>query len=134
MSYWNVGAERLDGRPLWRIDDGDHITLADELVAGLKDRAQRQRLSVEQLAIGILTQALEEPQVPTPLELVERIQATPRDPSQIIPARSNLADALRSTSGDSALDLEAWKQEWAAVEGEMKAVTRANDVAEGRGG
>jgi hypothetical protein len=109
------------------------ITLADDLVAGLKDRAQRQRLSVEQLAIGILTQALEEPQSLTPLEVVERIQATPPDPSQIIPATSNLGDALRTTSADPPLDLEAWKQEWAAVEGEMKAVTRGNDRAEGRG-
>ena len=110
------------------------ITLADDLVAGLKNRARNQHLSVEQLAISILTRELAEPQSPTPLQVVARIQTTPRDPSQIIPATANLADALRSTPDDPAFDLEAWKREWSAVEGEMKAVTRGNDHAEGRGG
>ena len=34
---------------------------------------------------------------------------------------------------DPDFDLESWRQQWAAVEAEMKAITRANDMAEGRG-
>lgn len=49
------------------------ITLDDEMVAGLENRAKKQQLSVEQLAIGILTEAAGESEAITPQEAVMRI-------------------------------------------------------------
>jgi hypothetical protein len=43
-----------------------------------------------------------------------------------------LAEALRHAPDDPDFDLAAWNREWAAVEGELQTVTRANDLAEGR--
>ena len=110
------------------------ITLNDDLVVGLANKAKKQQLSVEQLAIRILTEAVAEPESVTPLEAVTRIQATAPNPSQIRLATADLADALRAAPSDPCFDLEGWNRQWSAVEAELKAITRANDVAEGRGG
>ncbi|MFI5458013.1 MAG: hypothetical protein ACHRXM_21445 [Isosphaerales bacterium] len=110
------------------------ITLDDDLVAGLESRAKKQQLSVEQFAIGILTAALEESESVTPREAVTRIQATAPNPSQVRPATANLADVLNAAPGDPCFDLESWKRQWSVVGAELKAITRANDAAEGRGG
>ncbi len=109
------------------------ITLADDVVAALKDRAQQQQLSVEQLAIRLLTEALAGSEPVTPREVVARIQATPPNPAQVRPATAELADLLHAAPGDPCVDLESWKRQWSVVEAEMKAITRANDIAEGRG-
>ena len=109
------------------------ITLEDDLVAGLENRAKKQQLSVEQFAISLLTEAIES-ESDTPLEVVARIRATPPNPSRIRPATANLADVLRASPGDPCFDLENWNRQWSAIEAERKAVTRANDLAEGRGG
>ena len=110
------------------------ITLGDDLVGELEKFAKRQQLSVEQLAIGILTEAMAESETETPQDVVARIQAMPPNPSQVRPAAGNLADVLRDAPDDPSFDLESCNRQWEAVEGEMKAITRANDVAEGRGG
>jgi len=110
------------------------ITLDDDLVAGLESRAKKQQFSVEQLAISILTKAVEESESVTPREAVTRIQATAPNPTQVRPATENLADVLRAAPGDPGFDLESWKRQWSVVEAGLKAATRANDVAEGRGG
>jgi hypothetical protein len=89
---------------------------------------------VEQLAISILTEAVEESESVTPREAATRIQATAPNPSQLRPATANLADVLRAAPGDPCFDLESWKRQWSVVEGELKAITRANDVAESRRG
>jgi hypothetical protein len=44
-----------------------------------------------------------------------------------------LADLLRDAPEDPDFDLETWTQQWATIEAEMKVITRANDIAEGRG-
>ena len=110
------------------------ITLDDDLVAGLESRAKEHQFSVEQLAISILTKAVEESESVTPREAVTRIQATTPNPTQVRPATANLADVLRAAPGDPCFDLESWKRQWSVVEAGLKATTRANDVAEGRGG
>ena len=110
------------------------ITLEDDLVAGLENRAKKQQLSVEQFAISILSEAVEESESVTPQEAVTRIQTTPPNPSQIRPATANLADVLRAAPDDPCFDLENWNRQWSIVEAESKAITRANDIAEGRGG
>ena len=109
------------------------IRLNDDLVAGLESRAKRQHLSVEECALSILIDAVEEAESVTPLEVVRRIQATSPNPSQVRPATADLADALRAAPGDPSFDLENWKSQWSVVEAELKAAARANGVAEGRG-
>ena len=110
------------------------ITLEDDLVVGLANRAKKQQLSVEQFAINLLTEALVESESVTPREVVSRIRATAPNPSQIRPATPNLADVLLAEPGDPCFDVENWNRQWSHVEAEMKAITRANDIAEGRGG
>ncbi len=109
------------------------LTLDDELVAELQDRAQKQQLSVEQLTIRILTEATAAAEPVTPPQAVAHIQATPPNPAQVRVATADLADLLRAAPDDPCFNLESWTRQWAAVEAELKASTRANDGAEGRG-
>jgi plasmid stability protein len=113
------------------------ITLPDELTTQLQSRAQAQHLPLEVVVINILTSALEteaEPDdYPSLEEVVAQIKATPPNPANIHPATESLADLLMNAPEDPDFDLEAWTREWAKVEAEMKAITRANDLAEGRG-
>jgi hypothetical protein len=69
----------------------------------------------------------------TPDEVVAKIRSTPPNPSGIRPATASLADALSNAPDDPSFDLQDWTRRWIAVEGELKSVARANDVAEGRG-
>jgi len=103
------------------------ITLDDALAAGLENRAKTQQLSVEQFAIRILTQAMGES------GSVTIAQGTALQPSRVRPATANLAEVLRAAAGDPSFDLENWNRQWSTVEAELKTLTRANDVAEGRG-
>jgi len=74
----------------------------------------------------------EEDTYPSLEEVVAKIKATPSDPSNIhLPAQS-LAELLADAPDDPSFDEGAWDREWAAVEAEMKDLTRANDRAEGR--
>ena len=109
------------------------ITLPDELETQLQQRAQAQNRSVEELALDLLTDALEANETYlTPEEVVVKIRATPPNPHSIRPARGSLAEALRQAPQDPEFDLVVWEREWAAVEAEMKALTRDNIKAEGR--
>jgi hypothetical protein len=110
------------------------IKLDDNLVTELGKKAKEQQLSVEHLAIRILTEAVREFESVTPQEVVARVQATAPNPGQIRSATANLAELLSSADGEPDLDLEAWKRQWSAVEADLKAITRANDIAEGRAG
>ena len=67
-------------------------------------------------------------------ELVTAIQTTPPNPTLIRPATANLAELLSAAPDDSSFDLQGWQRQWSALEAEMKALTRANDISEGRGG
>jgi plasmid stability protein len=109
------------------------ITLEGDLATALKDRAAKQHLSAEQLAIHILTDAMARSDPFTPSEVVAQIQATVPNPSSAKPGTANLADLLHAAPGDPSFDLESWNRHWSAVEAELKAITRANDRAEGRG-
>ena len=110
------------------------ITLSDEIETQLHRKAEVQHLSVEELALEILGRALKTAELfPTPGEVVAKIQATPPNPHSIRPASGSLAEALRQAPNDPDFDLTLWNREWAAVEVEMKAITRANAIVEGRG-
>lgn len=110
------------------------ITLPDSLTAELQSRAQRQQLSVEDLAIRLLGDAVAQSKEPyaAPEEVVARIRATPPNSANIRPATGSLAEALENAPEDVEFDLQTWTREWNAVEAEMKAVSGANAAAEGR--
>lgn len=110
------------------------ITLSDEMETKLKHKAEVQHLSVEELALDLLGRALQAVEhSPTPEQVVAKIQATPPNPHHLRPATGSLAEALRYSPDDPDFDLTAWNREWEAVEAQMKALARANAIAEGRG-
>ena len=70
---------------------------------------------------------------PEMIALVERIKATPPNPAAIHPATASLAELLQNAPEDPVFDLETWTRQWDVIEAEMKAIDRADDIAEGRG-
>jgi hypothetical protein len=108
------------------------ITLPDYLAEQLRRKAAEQQATPEAVAIDLLEAALGEDLWPTPEEVVAKIKATPPDPGAIRPAEGSLADYLRQREPDPEFDIEGWNRGWEAVEAELKMMTRANDIAEGR--
>jgi plasmid stability protein len=109
------------------------ITLPDVLAAKLETEAQAQRRSLEDLVVSLLNDAVAEETFPTPEEVVARIKATPPNPNNIRPATGSLAEYLsRLVPEDPDFNVAEWERQWDAIEAEMKAITRANDIAEGR--
>jgi hypothetical protein len=66
-------------------------------------------------------------------EVVARIQSTPPNPGAVRRPSADLGRLLESSPLEPSFDLNAWQRQWAAVEAELKAITDANNVAEGRG-
>jgi hypothetical protein len=64
---------------------------------------------------------------------VMKIQATAPNADLVRAATANLAELLRSAPQEPSFDLQSWQREWSDLEAEMKAVSRVNDIAEGRG-
>lgn len=112
------------------------LTIPDDLAGRLRHKAQAQNRSVDELAAELLIKSLDTSVDSELEELIARIKATPPNPAAIRPATISLADALSASlaaeGDDRDFNLDEWQHQWAAVEREMKAVTRANDVAEGR--
>ncbi len=122
------------------------ITLPDFIATKLQTKAQLQRRSKEEIAVELLDQALDaglalSDYIPPALdELVARIRATPPNPANQFDERAmmqGLGECLQASIAaedpNEPFDEAEWKRQWAAVEAEMKAITRANDLAEGRG-
>ena len=110
------------------------ITVPDNLAVQLQRQAKAPHRSAEDVALGILHDALEGMAVFPPIEdIVATIKAARPNHQNIRPARGSLADALRSAPSDPDFDLARWNQDWSAVESEMRAMTRADDLAESRG-
>lgn len=65
-------------------------------------------------------------------DIVAKIQAVPLDPQDLRPAQGSLADVLRQTPSGTEFELDAWNQQWSAVEEELRTMTQADDRAEGR--
>ncbi len=70
---------------------------------------------------------------PTLAEVVAEIRALPPNPAAIRPATGSLAEALANSPHDPDFNLATWQRAWAKIEAEMKAINRANEIAEGRG-
>ena len=97
----------------------------------LREAASLQRVSPEKLAAQILEDAFQPKVFQTLEQVVEHAKRLPRDPNNIRPATASLKELLENAPVDPDFDLEKWQQEWAKVEEEMKAISRANSIAEG---
>jgi len=122
------------------------ITLPDFLAVRLQREAQALQRSAEDLAVELLDKALEAKQQDddrfhlTPEEVVAKIKALPPNPANQFDMKAmmaGLADYLEksiaSEDPNEPFDQEEWQRQWNAIEAEMKAVSRANSIAEGRG-
>lgn len=107
------------------------LTLPRALEAALRSAAEARDLSVEQLALDILGQAVSTTRAPSPEDVVAEIRSAPASAGPA--SGGSLAEALRSAAEDPEFELETWRHEWSTVEAEMNALSRANDLAEGRG-
>jgi predicted CopG family antitoxin len=109
------------------------ITIPDDLAGRLQALAQVHNQSVDDLILSLLEASASEEAFPTPEEVVARIRATPPNPNNLRPPVGSLAEYLaRPVPPDPNFNLEEWQREWDAVEAEMKAADRADDIAEGR--
>ncbi len=106
------------------------ITLPQTLEAALQTVAEARKLSVEEFVLDIRGHAAKTLRTPSPEAIVAEIRAAPT--STVIAATGSLSAALESASEDSEFQLETWQRQWSAVDSEMKALARANDLAEGR--
>ena len=111
------------------------ITLTDPLAEQLRIRATRQHLQLEEFVFILLKNVLQpaNQDILAHEDVVAKIKATPPTLKNIRPATSSLLETLRHAPDYPDFDLEAWEKQWINVEWEMKARTRANDIAEGRG-
>jgi hypothetical protein len=122
------------------------ITLPDTLALRLQTEAQARNRPAEDFAVELLDRALapeanEGEYVPMTLdEIVAKIRSAPPNPANQFDMEARmkgLEEYLKKSlaaeaEDDQEFDLDAWNREWDAVENEMKAVARANDIAEGR--
>ena len=117
------------------------LTIPDDLATQLQCNAQARRQSVEDYAFALLGRALSTnlspngASWPTPEEVVARIRSRPPNPEMIRPAMGSLAEYLAASIAaedpNEEFDQEAWQRQWDAIEAEMKAIERANDISEG---
>lgn len=119
------------------------IDFPENVLTRLKRKAAREKQSIEEVTVHLVDRALDEDAATEQVDaellaLVERIKATPRNPAMIRPAVGSLAEYLaeslaREAAEPEGFDQAEWDRAWDAIEQEMKEVTRANDIAEGRG-
>ena len=110
------------------------ITLPDSLEARLKQQATGEQ-SLEDVALALLHDAVASLSAPSLDEVVARIKATPPASQPVRPAAGSLADALRAEQHDPAEPAQYWEHwdaRWAAAEAELRAMTLADDLREGR--
>lgn len=109
------------------------ITLPDDMAKRLEARASARRMELDELVTGLLSDVLErEEDYPTLDRVIAEIKEAHPNLDTFHPATQSLADKLANSPEDPDFDLAAWNRQWAEVAAEMKAVTRANDLAEGR--
>jgi hypothetical protein len=111
------------------------ITLPDNLMQRLQEEADSRQLSLDKLVATILdnTLASRHNDQLRLQEIVAEIKALEPSQDSFHPATQSLADLLANAPDDPSFDLEEWNREWARAEAEIKAITRANTLAEGRG-
>jgi len=109
------------------------ITLPDDVVKRLEARADARKVSLDDLIAKLLNDMLEREEAsPTLDQVMAEIKRARPNPAAFHPATQSLADKLADSPVDPTFDAQGWNLEWAQVEAEMKAITRANNIAEGR--
>jgi len=111
------------------------IALPDGLTKRLQVEADNRQLSLDELAIDVLANALDIKQeiYPSVEQVIAEIKAMEPNLTGFHPATQSLADLLSHAPDDPNFDLEEWNREWKIAEAEIKAMTRANALAEGHG-
>jgi hypothetical protein len=108
------------------------ITLPDDVVRKLEARATVRKMSLDDLIAKLLNDMLERDDASPALDqVIAEIKMTRPNPAIFHPATQSLADKLANSPVDPAF-AQGWNREWEQIEAEMKAITRANNVAEGR--
>ena len=92
------------------------ITVPEALALRLQQHALAQHQSVETLAISLLTSALDTAIDPQLLTIVQRIQSSPPNPTQIRPALGSLAAQLRDDQGSDSTIGREWDVAWQEAE------------------
>lgn len=131
------------------------ITLPEKIAEQLQRKAKERHLSVVEVAMDILQAALDEDSnfhpstenrevlggetdddkedsFPSPEKVVAKFMALPPEQENVRPAQGSLAAALRNKPYNPDFDFDEWNRQWAAVEAEIKSITRANAIAEGQ--
>lgn len=110
------------------------IILPDNLIQRLQQEADSRQLSLDKLVATILDNTLAGRQNDQPglQEIIAEIKALEPSQDSFHPATQSLADLLADAPDDPSFDLEEWNREWARAEAEIRAITRANTLAEAR--
>jgi len=109
------------------------ITLPQNLEAQLKQKAQIQKSSIEEMVLEILDRALTaDNDAPSPENVVAKIRALPPKTSNLRTPSGSLATALRQAPINPEFDLQKWEKEWTEAKAEMRQMTHNNSIAEGR--
>lgn len=105
------------------------ISLSAETQIKLKKRADAFKWSEEQMASHLIDTVLDT-SLPSLEEIIERVQSLPSSLVSGPDSNISLADALRTAPEDPDFDLAEWTAQWQAVEAEMKAIERADAIAD----
>ncbi len=112
------------------------ITLPDELSERLMPQAAEKHMALDVYVIDVLRRLSDQPAsmiYVEPIEvIVARIKALPPATPITYPGVDTPTHALARFIDDAAFDAVAWDRQWAAVETEIKAMSRTDRLAEGR--
>ncbi|CAN5115249.1 hypothetical protein BH10PLA2_BH10PLA2_33650 [soil metagenome] len=97
------------------------IKLNGALMTGLENQAKHRQISVEELALRILTESINNAEDFTLEDVVAKIRAKGPNPSQIVPPLKSLSEVLATPGNPDPIDPEQWNQMWATVEADLKA-------------
>jgi len=111
------------------------LTIPDGTANQLQYLAQRKQRSLETLLMEFLLETIRQKLADDQQlqKLVAETKALPYNPHNLRPAQGSLAEALQKSNPEAEVgfDLETWNKQWDMVEAEMKAIDKANDIAEG---
>ena len=104
------------------------IALPGDLELRLRQEAAANNVSLQELTLGLLAEAVENRKRQQTLrEVVGRIRRMPASPHGLRPARGSLAEALKKAPSDPAFNLSEWQLTWSLVEAELRALAQPQD-------
>jgi hypothetical protein len=125
------------------------LVLPETMVERLERQAGKLNVSLDDMAWKLLNDALvkesaatthpdngDKDDLPSLEEVVARIKAIPPNPAAVVPATKTIEEVVAyweaNPPDESDISPEEWERLWAAFEQELKAIDRADDIAEGR--